>query len=458
MEGNSKALADFKRLVEICQANPAWCEEFLREPPEWLERHRLDLLPGEAAQAIRAWIFREETDCQDNPYLAESVKIIEEIHAFYREKTSVKRFSNSGFQSWYQRQYARNRVQSQGMRHMRGLFLMPVTFELSDGCSVGCPFCCLAAKRLEKIFAYTPSNLLLWEEILRATKDVIGDIADTAACYFATEPLDNPDYERFLEVYKEVLGCFPQTTTAVSQRNVKRTKALLKEIGGEHLKRAAVRFSVTSLKQLEEIHRAFTSEELAYVEVLLNNPESVNLYSKSGRAIELAQELSDKGFADSISSVCVCGFVVNMACRTIMLAAPHRPDALHPLGMRVYETRTFCDAAEYRETLQQMMKKWMDKGLLDGRLLSMNEYVEVSYENRILTVRGDHVRRSFTMTEQEYRCFSGMLKEKKSLEKVTAECGLSGYGKERFRNRLKLLYDAGYIDDYDRKQIGFGLL
>ena len=53
----------------------------------------------------------------------------------------------------------------------------PLAFELSEGCSVGCPFCGFAVKGLRGIFRYTDENALLWRETLRRLHALIGDAA-----------------------------------------------------------------------------------------------------------------------------------------------------------------------------------------------------------------------------------------------------------------------------------------
>ena len=81
---------------------------------------------------------------------------------------------------------------------MRSYFIS-ACFELADGCSGNCLFCCLLdAKSLSAYFCYTPKNQLLWQEILHNTREVLGEIAGSSICYFGTEPFDNPDYEKFI--------------------------------------------------------------------------------------------------------------------------------------------------------------------------------------------------------------------------------------------------------------------
>ena len=111
----------------------------------------------------------------------------------------------------------------------RGRFMshLPMAFELSSGCSVGCPFCALSAGRLAGLFRYTDENASLWRGVLAAAHRVVGDSAGRAPCYYATEPLDNSEYERFLEDYFAEFDRVPQTTTAAALRNIERTRHLL---------------------------------------------------------------------------------------------------------------------------------------------------------------------------------------------------------------------------------------
>ena len=57
---------------------------------------------------------------------------------------------------------------------------------------------------------------------------IVGDAAGRGLCYYATEPLDNPDYECFLVDFHAEFGRVPQTTTAAATRDIERTRRLLR--------------------------------------------------------------------------------------------------------------------------------------------------------------------------------------------------------------------------------------
>src|SRR5205814_8046857 len=88
-------------------------------------------------------------------------------------------------------------------------------------------FCGVSAGRKGADFLYTPDNARLWRDVLAVLRRVVGPAAATGFCYWATDPLDNPDYERFALDVAEICGRFPQTTTAQPLKDPERTRALL---------------------------------------------------------------------------------------------------------------------------------------------------------------------------------------------------------------------------------------
>ena len=198
----------------------------------------------------------------DNEVFNKNVRDYQDFHEMkgnWREKVRKEcEPSNERFKIWRQRQISRCKFELGDMLNDR-LIHTPLMFELGDGCSVGCKFCGLNAKPLKTLYLYTEENKKEWREILETCKNVIGDASKWGVCYYATEPLDNPDYEKFCLDYAKVFGVFPQTTTAIALKNVERTRNLLKlsqENGG-----VIDRFSVLSLPALYKIFECFTPEE-----------------------------------------------------------------------------------------------------------------------------------------------------------------------------------------------------
>ena len=256
--------------------------------------------------------------------------------------------------AWRQRQIARVTSQTLG-EGPNGAF--PVSFELSKGCSVGCWFCCVSASGLTETFAYTPENARLWQSVLNLMHDKLGMAASEGFCYWATDPLDNSDYEHFCRDFYEILGGFPSTTTALALKNPERTRALLKlsqEKGCTN-----VRFSVLSLKMLDQIHQAFTPEELNFVHLVLQNKEAAKrTKAAAGRARNYRQKdpsVNNQFVDKDIAVSCVSGFLFNMVDRTIQLISPCVPNERWPSGHRVHQECRFSNGDELKQVVEQMI-------------------------------------------------------------------------------------------------------
>lgn len=253
------------------------------------------------------------------------------------------------FRDWNLRQQRRceRELGSRGKLMMH----LPVAFELSSGCSVGCPFCALSAGRLKGIFRYTEENAALWRDVLTRVRATVGDAARRGICYYATEPLDNPDYELFLEDFHREFGCVPQTTTAVATRDTERTRRLLR--WGQETCEHFDRISVLSEKDRDVLLAAFTPDELVFTDLLPQFDEAPGAnFTKAGRNVGEGE--SPKG-----TIACVSGFVVNMWERSIRLVTPVPASDEHPTGELAYETAHFVDGAGLEGAIQGMIKRHM---------------------------------------------------------------------------------------------------
>lgn len=410
----------YKRIMELCIADPKERNAFLATPDTYLSG-------------------------KSNLFLNAFAEGIHTIHDVIAEKNSLDKFGNSDFLHWYIRQKKRYFFQSRKSRAMKGYFLIPILFELTSGCSVGCPFCCLKAGRLKKIFSYD-DNAKLWKDILQVVKEVLGDIAGAGGLYFATEPLDNPDYEYFLSDFHEMFGTYPQTTTAAADRDPDRTKRLLTQIGEEALRReAAVRFSVTSLEQLRRIHRTFSPQELAYVELLCNNPESSYEYCFAGRARALKEKLPDKRFAHDASCVCVNGFVVNLCEGTIRIISPCLPDKIHPCAYLEFGRAKFTDAKDFRKNLEGLIENSMAEDFLKTASYMSENRVKWKYGQNRLKIYGDGISRTLSVSEKEKLALHYMLKRQMPLNETVQLLEMNEFEEMRFMEKLKLFFASGYI-------------
>jgi radical SAM family RiPP maturation amino acid epimerase len=243
----------------------------------------------------------------------------------------------------------------------------PAAIELSKGCTVGCWFCGVAAPKFEQTWRYTPENAVLWRECLEVLGEVYGPSVKYGFLYWATDPLDNPDYGDFLKDFHDVLGACPQTTTAQGQKDIERSRALLKLAGS--MGSVIDRFSVIALNSLNRIHDGFTPEELLRVECVPQNKEATEagnyLKSNAGRARKFARKRGGELVTAQQSSTiaCVSGFLFNMVDKSVMLITPCNASDRWPLGYWVLAEGTFQSAAELRDLLGSMIDEHIRDGL-----------------------------------------------------------------------------------------------
>jgi len=274
--------------------------------------------------------------------------------------------ANPRFHAWRQRQIARGLSElgasAQAITH-------PIlSYELSDGCTVGCWFCGISADRF-KAFAKYDEVHALWRGVLQVGVDLFGQATQTGFCYWATDPSDNPDYDKFILDHYEVTGALPQTTTAAPLKDVALTRRIMALFG--KYRSVTNRFSVINLKMLERVHETFSADELMGVELVLQNRESLTTKASAGRAAEYKAKQVAAGRSGKIAEIemdhstiaCVSGFLVNMVNKTVRLVSPTRAGERWPLGYRVYAEEKFSTPEEFRAVLNKMMDDWMPENL-----------------------------------------------------------------------------------------------
>ena len=297
------------------------------------------------------------------------------------------------FRAWRRRHIARlNFVFGYAMTRMH--MMLPYTVELTEGCTVGCWFCGLSAPKFKRNMPAESDDLDEWRRMLQALGRLLGQYNGHGFLYWASEPLDHPEYMRLSEIFAEVTGYWPMTTTAVADRDVERTKALLRR--ARELNTPCFRFSIISPRQLESVFAAFSPEEMVDVPLALLNRGSLLSIGIAGRARDfligkkkenrVAEELdklhvmNDDGetiaFAhDSIC--CVSGFLIRGASKTVSLVSPVPCSDEAPEGSVSFADAEYADAEEFENVIRDMTERYMPLRMPRDEPLRLPEYIRL---------------------------------------------------------------------------------
>lgn len=313
---------------------------------------------------------------------------------------------NEVMKKWRRRQMGRCEVVL-GPR-TTGIVHVPLSFELADGCSVGCKFCGLNAKKLAGVFECTEENAKLFRDVCVHAHNIIGKAAGMGTLYFASEPFDNPDYEKFLDIFRDVFDTTPQITTARAANNIERLRPLLKDINEKQ--DVIYRFSALSEAVVLKVFEAFTPEELILTEILPQYDDA-----PSANFISVGRNATEEDCGDTIS--CVTGFVVNMYTHKIRLTTPTYADKDHPTGEIILDERIFTDADDFAVKLNEMIKQNMVNIIDPNDRIRLRRNITVSYEEKrvvLLTDKGIKYNMEYTDGKNSKNLYKSLFEKLKS--------------------------------------------
>ena len=360
---------------------------------------------------------------------------------------------NPPFHAWRRRQVHRLTSELGGMAE--GINHPIMSFELTAGCSVGCWFCGISAGKLQGAFPYSAENQRLWRDVLGQAMALFGTAAQTGFCYWGTEPADNPDYPRFIADFRRLTGALPPTTSAAPLKDLawtRRVLALHGQFGG-----LPNRFSILNLRMLDRVHAAFTAEELIGVHLVLQNKEAEQPKARAGRARDRAERSGKPdagpggseagGIVEGTTIACVSGFLVNMVERSIRLVSPVPASARWPLGYRIFGSRKFETAPDFRRAIEGLIAEHMPMTVAAATPLRFRRDLRYARtdDGFALTSRGT----GYALAGGAATGLLGdLLQEGRSTaEDITAALALAGVDFLRATDLLQQLFDRGVLED-----------
>jgi len=370
-----------KRAMELFAMLPDASAEYEKDPEAFINKHNLNLTQYDIDYALtNKYDAKKKEALNSENYLDLVPESFFRIRQYIENKLYLRDVlrdercapDNAKLKKWRQRQINRCNGAIGGANES---FIHAIAcYEISKGCSVGCKFCGIGAKKLQKVFRYTPENSALFKGVLNVMKEKFGMASREGIMYLATEPLDNPEYELFENDYYEVFGYIPQITTAVADRNIDRTRALINEL---NLRNGFIhRFSVRSLEMAHTIFENFTPEELLLVELIPQYEEAPNFigFTVVGNEVENQTGKNTKNDAGTIC--CIDGFCINFCDKTVKLFTPCHMDEDNPNGIAIAEEVDFEDAEDFANKIDQLMDKYIQIDLPEDEVLRIYYYYE----------------------------------------------------------------------------------
>jgi|GEM_PF-265067 len=376
---NKKQLSDIahaKRFVQRYKADPVFRKLVAQDPCKAARDYDIQIDPEEIRPL---WDYDARSEHLKKRLPMTSITELclqfdrEVMVTWSMRHRSGAHFTHPRVRAWWERQVARGATEL-GPEINANDIHAPACFELCSGCTVGCWFCGLSAERFKSAFEYTHENQQLWRELLEVTRDIIGPAIQASFCYWATEPLDNPDYEEFISDYHAIVGSLPSTTTALASREMPRARTLIHM--WEDRAFVANHFSVLTVKQMDQIHKEFTAEELVFTGMKFVNKGSSVKKATAGRALEKLNRQIENGRNEESDDVkdeltqgtiaCVSGFLFNMVEKTIQLISPCKASEQWPKGYKVLSEGSFSSAADVRQLMERMIDENMPVTLTDN--------------------------------------------------------------------------------------------
>lgn len=438
--------AMFKRAMEWYSVDPSFRQAVIEKPTGALGQFGFAKESEQVLQGIRL-ILRGEMlseKAQNNQYIGEFLH--RNTFLSGRVAGRYRRDQYAADEIWRYSNTVRNRCRMESclLRLHANVYFSPVCFELSDGCSVQCPFCGFAAKPWTSDFRYTEENRKLWRAVVQISRELLGAVVDYAPCYFATEPLDNPDYEMFLLDMRGISGHAPQTTTALAEKYPERIRSIMRSLGEEELAgNASLRISIRSIAQFRQIMKLYSAEELEHVELLPNNPESVYIYSASGKAAK-GQTTQPERKRARYSISCCAGILVNMVQKTMAFVEPELPDAEHPLGISTKKSISFQDAGSYREGLISLFRAYAFGRLPYLVPVRFNRHIRIEENAQGIRLCGDETWYQVERTPVIENTFEQLVGGVRVEDLIQNNC-LGDEAAKRLYGILNELYIRGYI-------------
>ncbi len=446
-------IANAKRFVERYTADPVFRELVAENPAKATAKYNINV----NAEDIRPlWDRQPNSEQAQGPTVNSTLDLCRRYNdvmlGWMRQQRSEEALAHPKYQAWWQRQVARNNSEIGAAINTKDIHA-PVCIELTAGCTVGCWFCAISAERFQGAFEYTSENRQLWHGVLETIRDIVGPAAGAGFCYWATDPMDNPDYEKFIIDYHAVIGSLPATTTAQAHKDIPRSKLLL-NLWKQH-KFTCNQLSVLTIKILDQIHEKFSAEELIWTRVCLLNKGSIVKKAHAGRALEKSKKLAARGedtkeVLDELTQgtiACVTGFLINMVEQKVKLISPCKASEQWPDGYKIFDEGVFTSGSDLKHLMLRMIDTNMPMSMRGNDVMRFSR--GLNYKPNI---DGFELLTEFTTQRAQNNKYNRQLgdlidKGSHTVDEVVEKISKLGVSTQEILASIDVMFKHGLLDD-----------
>lgn len=234
-----------------------------------------------------------------------------------------------GWRSWRRSQIQRFDREDVSARSSQ-IMHIPFAIELTQGCSGGCSFCGLSASYLSTVRASSEATYESFTDFLLKMRDFHGEFGQCGVLYWASDPLDCPEYLDYARIFFKVFNTWPSTTTALAEKFPDRFRELLST--GILNRPWAVRCSLRNKDAYYKIQKNTSLSERFGIVFIPQFAADRLVQANAGRLYSPISETDQNQKGATIA--CMSGLLVNMVQQSIQLVTPCLAEPNHRDGYR----------------------------------------------------------------------------------------------------------------------------
>ena len=305
----------------------------------------------------------DPVDCDENHLYEYIYQCDDKYRDFLSNRISP---DNQCWDQWRKSQAQRYKTEDNSIRASKITYI-PFAIELTTGCSGGCYFCGFSAPKLEANLLRYSQNHQIFKKLLREFASVAGmEYGKAGVLYWATDPLDHPDYPLYARDFVDVFGMYPHTTTAIAENKILLTKEIIDQQVKFGRRPWGIRCSLRSSNAYEKLRSNLSLKERSIVQM---NPQYMGKqmsYARSGRALKHSTKTDQMLHGGTIA--CMTGFLVSLPENNIRLITPCLADEYNVNGYRVLTESNISSSITIRRTLLNALKL-TDKPIMNDETL-----------------------------------------------------------------------------------------